>query len=269
MPPRRQIQLPSMRDQFRFWGHTDPRGRRKPTMLVEAATDGAEATIRLYDVIDSWGDDWGISAREFASVLDQIGDASQINLRINSPGGEVFEAVAIMNQLRSHSARVVATVDGVAASAASFIAASADEVIMGRNSEMMIHDGAGLVLGNAADMREMADLLDHLSDNIASVYADKGGGDVAAWRALMVAETWFTADEAVTAGLADRVDRPVTDAPDEAAKNRYDLGALFQHAGRADAPPPKMPADEPVEDFEARHARNRHKMNAARHGLTV
>lgn len=230
---------------FRYWGKHDPRGRAKPPIRAEqtaSVDDENVATLRLFDPIDSWGGDWGVSAKEFVGVLDELGDVSRIDLLINSPGGEVFDALAIMNALRRHPAPVTATVDGIAASAASFIAASADQLTMSRNSELMIHDGHGLCLGNAADMRKLADTLDRLSDNIASVYAEKSGGDVEGWRDLMREETWFSADEAVSAGLADRVDRP----KDDAAKNRWDLADLFAHAGREDAPAPTIPDPEPV-----------------------
>lgn len=206
---------------YRFRGHLSPQDAPRTPLLVNSASalsDGDTATIRIYDPIDSWGGEWGVSAKEFASVLDQLTDAKEIRLHINSPGGEVFEAVTMMNLLREHPARVVATVDGIAASSASFLAAAADETVMSRNAELMIHDAWGLTVGNAADMRKTADLLDHISDNIASVYAGKASGDVAVWRAAMLAETWYSADDAVTAGLADRVAEPPAAAEPEPKK---------------------------------------------------
>jgi ATP-dependent Clp endopeptidase proteolytic subunit ClpP len=201
-----------------------------------AATDGNAAVIRLYDPVDSWGWDWGVSAKEFVECLDNLpASVDEIHLHINSPGGEVFEAIAIVNALRNHPARVVATVDGIAASAASFIAASADELVMARNSELMIHDAWGVCVGNAGDMKSMADMLDHVSDNIASIYAAKAGEDVAVWRQAMTTETWYSADEAVAAGLADSVAQPAE--PD--AKNRFDL-SVFTYAGREAAPAPEV-----------------------------
>ena len=175
-----------------------------------------------------------MSAKEFAAALDDLDDdTEEIRLHINSPGGSVFEGIAMMNALRNHPARIVATVDGIAASAASFLAVSADELVMSRNSELMIHDAWGLVIGNATDMREMAELLDKFSDNIASIYAEKTGGDTETWRAAMSAETWYSADEAVEAGLADRVDlKRKADA-----KDRFDL-SIFNYAGRDQAPDP-------------------------------
>ena len=106
--------------QFRFWGEVDPRGRVKAPLVASlpgtADADG-ETVVRLYEPIDSWGGDWGTSAREFLDVLDGIATPS-IRLHINSPGGEVYEAIAILNALRAHPARVTAVVDGLAASAA-------------------------------------------------------------------------------------------------------------------------------------------------------
>jgi ATP-dependent protease ClpP protease subunit len=106
---------------------------------------------------------------------------------------------------------------------------------MAKNSELMIHDAWGLCVGNADDMVKMAGELDHFSDNIASIYAAKAGGDIAVWRAAMKAETWYSAEEAVAAGLADRVD-----GAKSAAKNEFDL-TVYQYAGREHAPAPIEP----------------------------
>lgn len=225
---------------YRFHGRKPPEaGQDQPKALLTASEpkDGV-STIRLYGVIDSWGGIWGVSAAEFAEVLDGLpSDVKEIRLHINSPGGEVWEGIAICNLLRQHSARVVAVVDGLAASAASFIAVTANETVMGQNTQMMIHDGWGICIGNAKDMHDLGDLLDHLSDNIAAMYAAKAGGSTEDWRALMLAETWYSAEEAVEAGLADRVDAGATE---EEPENRFDL-SVFQYAGRAAAPAPPAP----------------------------
>lgn len=192
--------------------------------------DGATATIRLFDPIDSWGEWWGMSAKELAVVLDDLpSNVTEIRLLINSPGGEAFEGIAMVNLLRAHSARVVAVVQGIAASAASFIAAAADETVMATNSTMMIHDAWGICIGNADDMLEMGALLDKLSGNLAAIYAAKAGDDVDVWRAAMKAETWYTADEAVEAGLADRVE---------------DAATVEEPANRNDQPPPRASTDD-------------------------
>lgn len=205
--------------------------------------DARTAVIRLYDPIDSWGEWWGISAKEFATALDQVPSTVEtIELYVNSPGGEVYEGIAILNMLRKHPARTVAIVEGLAASAASFVAAGCDELVMAPNTELMVHSAWGLCVGNADDMRKLADDLDRLCDNIASIYAAKSGGTVEQWCEIMAAETWFSAEEAVAAGLADRIG----DEPDEDVKpsNRFDL-SIFNFAGRAHAPGPSVSASLP------------------------
>jgi ATP-dependent protease ClpP protease subunit len=246
--------------QYRFWGSRKPPAERAPVRAqVTSTDDGAgTATIRIYDPIDSWGGIWGVSASEFADALDALDSSvSQINLRINSPGGEAYEGIAILNLLRQHSADVTAYVDGLAASAASFLACGVDDVVMGQNSQMMIHDAWGLCVGPAADMHQTGDLLDKISNNVAAVYESKAGGTLADWRSAMLAETWYDAQEAVDVGLADRVDGTESDD----AKNAFDL-SMFKHKGRADAPAPATTDDERPEpikpDCTAAAARNRH-----------
>jgi ATP-dependent protease ClpP protease subunit len=236
---------------FRFRGHQRPTTDVRASVLAPTDVAAGVVELRLYDPIDSWGGEWGVSAKEFADSLAALPEeTTEIRLHVNSPGGEVWEGIAIANQLRNHRARVVAVVDGLAASAASVIAVAADETVMGRNSQMMIHDAWGLCVGNRDDMHTTAARLDKISDNIASVYSDKAGGDVAAWRSAMLAETWYSAEEAVAQGLADRVEA----APEPKDRAAFDL-SMFQHAGREDAPdpilvavtPPSAPVDEPEE----------------------
>jgi len=185
--------------------------------------------VLIYDVIDSW---FGVSAEQFARELAEI-DADAITVRINSPGGDVFDGIAILNSLRGHKARITTVVDGLAASAASFIAMAGDEIIMNRNSELMIHDASGMAVGNAATMTEMAEMLNRVSDNIASIYAERTGTDAHEWRDRMRDEVWYSADEAVEVGLADRVDGE----SEAKATNRFDL-SIFNYAGRGQAPSP-------------------------------
>ncbi|ANA85466.1 capsid maturation protease [Gordonia phage Blueberry] len=216
---------------------------KKPTnpwyrVRNEAGSDDAE--IMIYDFIDP--DPWfgGISAQDFVRDLDAI-DASNILVRINSPGGDVYDAIAITNALRNHDATITVQVDGLAASAASFIAMAGDEVVMCRNTEMMIHDARGFCIGNATDMAEYAEWLGRASDNIASMYAEKTGGEVKDWRKAMTAETWYTAEEAVEAGLADKVVAAKSDDDSKKAAAHFDL-RVFAHAGRQQAPAPFIPA---------------------------
>jgi ATP-dependent protease ClpP protease subunit len=156
------------------------------------------ARVDLYDVIG----EWGITAGQFVRDLRNI-DAEVIELHINSPGGLIHDGLTIYNALLDHPARVEAIVDGVAASSASWIFQAGDTRTMNRHTELFIHDGWALTIGDQDTHLEAADLLGRLSDNIAGIYAGRAGGTVAEWRDAMRAETWYTAAEAVDAGLAD------------------------------------------------------------------
>ncbi len=229
----------------RYWGSVTP-----PTSKTEffdavaspaPAGDGTVATIRMYGPVDSWGGWWGISASDVSDVLDELPDSvSQIILRINSPGGEVWEALSILNMLRAHSANVVAVVDGLAASAASFIAVGCDETVMSPGTQMMIHSPLAWAYGNGVDLRKTAETLDSIEESIISIYQDKAGD--ADWPSLLADTTWYTAAQAVDAGLADRV-AVVKDAGDTLT------------AGADDEPEP-LPESGDVEDrFTAARAR--------------
>lgn len=195
----------------------------KPTLRAEIDEgDTSVGKLYLYDPIDAW---FGITAKDFIVAVDQLGDVETIELHVNSPGGDVFDGVAIANTLRAHKATVHAIVDGIAASAASFIACAADVTSMMPQSTMMIHDAWGLCVGNAGDMLDMAGVLDSISDNIAGFYADKAGGKVTDWRDTMRAEGWYTATEAVTAGLADDV-VDLADDSDAAVVDLFPLAAI-------------------------------------------
>ncbi|WP_313366618.1 head maturation protease, ClpP-related [Microbacterium sp.] len=186
-------------------------------------------TLRLYDPIDSYGGEWGVSAKEFAAAVDALpAGTTEILLLINSPGGEVWDGLAILNTLRKHPARVVAVVEGIAASAASFIAAGCDEMVMARNSEVYIHNAWGWASGDAEDMRAAAADLDRLDLNLASIYAEKSGKTVEYWLAEMPRDRFMTAEEAVESGLADRIEGE-GDAP--AARARFDLSAFARARG--------------------------------------
>lgn len=199
---------------------------------------GDQAVLRIYDEV--W---WlGVNADDFARDLDGI-TAPEIEVQINSPGGDVWDGIAIYNALRSHSARVITRVDGMAASIASVIAQAGDQRIMLSGSQMMIHEAWGLAVGSAADMREYAGFLDKQSDVIASIYAERASGDTAHFRALMDAETWFAAEEAVDSGLADEVVSPPRREPANKAKTLQDeiadamavVSAAITSAERVDA----------------------------------
>ncbi|WP_091232615.1 head maturation protease, ClpP-related [Microbacterium sp. 3J1] len=187
------------------------------------------ATLRLYDVIDAWGGDWGVSAGEFNAAIDALPDGiTEIRLLINSPGGEVWDGLAILNALRSHPARTVAVVEGIAASAASFVAAGCDEMVMSRNSEVYIHNAIGYASGDAEVMRAAAEDLERLDRNIASIYAEKSGKSIEYWLAEMPKDRFMTAEEALESGLADRIEGADA-AP--VARARFDMSMFARPRG--------------------------------------
>lgn len=225
---------------------TDPRLRWRPTALapatplrvVDAVELDSPAELYIYDAIDSWGGPWGVSASDVAAALSGI-RASNIALHLNSPGGDYFEGVAIYNLLAAHAGTITVHVDGLAASAASVIAMAGERIVMGQGAQLMIHDAASFAIGNAADLRETADLLDKISDDIAGFYARKAGGDAETWRAAMRVETWFSADEAVAAGLADEVTTAPAPAVEPAATaNAARWITAWHYPGREAAPDP-------------------------------
>ncbi len=225
------------------------------TVAPELRIENVAAEVADVYIYDSIGFDGmsGIDAQQFAQEFRAI-EASSITVHINSPGGDVFDAIAIYNAIRSSPSDVTVRVEGIAASAASFIAMAGDDVLMAPHAVMMIHDAWGLVVGPAADMRAEADVLDSISNTIASIYAEhasgpRGGskGTTAQWRQKMLDETWFTDEQAVSAGLADGIDRA---AP--AAKNTFDL-SHFRHAP-AELLTATAEADQPLTERDAEQA---------------
>lgn len=198
-----------------------------------------EATVFVFDEI---GGSLGVSAKQFAADLEAI-TAPVIKVRINSPGGSVFDSIAIHSALLHHPSKIVVYVDGIAASGASVIAMAGDEVVMMPGSQMMIHDAWGMEEGPEEDMLKMGKFLGRQSDNVATMYQRRGGGEASEWRALMLAETWMFDAEAVAFGLADRVDETAQrgDADmDEMMSRGFDIAAYtYRYAGRDQAPAPQ------------------------------
>jgi ATP-dependent protease ClpP protease subunit len=206
----------------------------KDWFRVQNAKDDEDKTVvYIYDEIGYWG----TSATDFLKVISAI-ETSEIELHLNSPGGNVWDGIAIYNSLKMHASTVTVYVDALAASAASFIAQAGEKIIMARNAQMMIHDASAMAFGNAEDFCEVAGILDRISNNIADIYSFNAGGKLEEWRALMQEEVWFTAEEAVEAGLADEM-LDQADMEAEAASNKWDL-TIFYHAGRTNAPSPKQ-----------------------------
>lgn len=166
--------------------------------IANTAVDGA-TRIDIYDEIGYWG----VMAADFAADLRKV--RGDLDLHINSPGGDVFDGLTIYNALLQHRGDVAVSIDGLAASAASFIAQAArkGKLKIAKTATMMIHNGMGMVIGDASDMRKMAEVLDEQTQNIAGIYADRTGKPVEYWLGLMNAETWLLGQKAVDCGLAD------------------------------------------------------------------
>lgn len=198
------------------------RAGRNDWYRIRNAAGTGPALIDIYDEIGYFG----ITAQDFITDLGTL-KGRDVELHLNSPGGEIFDGIAIYERLSQHDGGVGIVIDSLAASAASVIAMAADpgQLEIARNGQMMLHDGFGMCVGNAADMTQMAALLDKASDNIASIYAERTGQPAAQWRDVMRAEKWYNAQESVEAGLVDKI----RGRRDAAASNSWDL-SVFRRA---------------------------------------
>lgn len=188
--------------------------RAKAGHKIENKAD--ETTVYLYDEI-SW---FGVSAEQFIKDLNGV-SSKVLNIRINSPGGSVFDGTAVFNAIKQHKSKTVAHIDGLAASISSIIALAADEVRMSENAFLMIHDPWSMVIGNADIMRDEADLLDKVGKTIAKTYMDKTGKDEKEIKEMMNAETWMNAEEALEMGFIDIIDKG-----EKEAKALFDLSVF-------------------------------------------
>lgn len=168
------------------------------------ARGSAAADIYIYEDVGAsfFG---GVTAKDFATELKNVGNVATLNVHINSAGGDVFDGFAIYNQLVQHPANVISHIDGVAASIASVIAMAGDKICISETGFVMIHNATGVAIGDAAEMRQMGDLLDKVTGSIADVYVERTKGARNDIVAMMNAETWFTGDEALSAGFADEM----------------------------------------------------------------
>lgn len=187
---------------------------------IRAQEDEDKAVVRIYDFIDPMG----VTAEDFVNELDEI-TASEIEVQINSPGGLVFDGIAIFNALRTHPARVTTRVDGIAASAASVIVQAGDRRVMVESSQLMIHEAWGMAIGPANEMRELADLLDKQNGIIAGIYAARSEKPEDEFRDLMTSDTYLTDEETVDLGLADEVFTPPRqEGPDNRTRSTIRAG---------------------------------------------
>jgi len=170
----------------------------------KAAIDAqGTAEIFIYDAIGGW---WGsLTADSFRETLRNVEGAKRLNIFVNSPGGDVFEAKAMLSQLERFPAEKVVYVDGLIASAATFLAMGADRIVTVPHGTWMIHNAWGIAAGDAGELRKYAELLDMVTGDIAGIYARRTKQKLEKLREMMDAETWMTADEALAHGFTDKV----------------------------------------------------------------
>lgn len=219
--------------------------RKRGFFKAEATPAGDEATIYLYDMIvdsqeeaDWWG---GVAPETFVKTLNAM-DAPTIHLRVKSPGGSVFAARAMEQAIREHKSTIVTHVDGLAASAASFLILPSDEIIMAPGAFLMIHKAWTMAYGNADDFTKSAALLEQIDGSLVKSYAAKTGQSPDDIAAMMAAETWIEADRAVELGFANKV---ADDTKAKAMADAWDLSA-YQHAPTRNAQPPASPPPQPA-----------------------
>ena len=207
--------------------------KNKTFFDIKASADGKSADVFILGEITQWAwEEFGeMSSVIFKEKLDAVGDVSTIHLYVNSPGGSVFEGIAIANMLKRHKARVIGHVDALAASIASNIIASCDEVHMPSNSMLMIHNAWTVSSGNSADLRKAADDLDRINEMQIATYMVKIGEKTTEEniRALMDAESWISAQEAYELGLCDVVE----DANQSVATLTEDQVKLFKNVPKS------------------------------------
>ena len=173
-----------------------------------------ETTLYIYDEIGYWG----VTAEDFVKDINDI-KTGTINIRINSPGGSVFDGTAMFNAINQHKLKTIVYIDGLAASISSVIAMGADEVKMGKGTSIMIHNPWSYAIGDSKVMRREADLLDKIGGTIANIYMEKTGKTETEIKEIMEAETWLSPEESLEYGFVDSIDEIET----EKAQIKFDL----------------------------------------------
>ncbi|ELI2637162.1 TPA: Clp protease ClpP [Escherichia coli] len=171
---------------------------------IQAKADALH--VRIYDEIGGYG----VQASTLTDQISACGDVSEIHLCIHSPGGDIFQGLAIYNVLKNHPAKKIVHIEGIAASMASFIAMCGDHIVMPANAMMMIHAPRGVTAGVSGDVRRFADLMDKLGDTMAETYAGRTGKSKQEITAMMEAETWMDGNECKANGFADEVISAIT-----------------------------------------------------------
>lgn len=204
------IQMPSNINQLRTaWRIANDIKPQAPSGAYTLKNSDSSATFYVFDIIGGYDDD----ASSFVQAVHNVSDKT-INVFINSLGGFVFDAISMYEALVNSPAQVNVEITGIAASAASFLAMAGDSVRIAKPGRMMMHDAQGIAIGSPADMREYADLLDSVSDDISGIYAKRAGGKPKTWRTAMTATTWYNSSQAVDSKLVDSITEGNTRGPD-------------------------------------------------------
>lgn len=210
---------------------------RKTWFTITNAADAPTAEVSIHDEIGAWG----ITAKDFLSQLKGIPASRPLTLSLHSPGGEVFDGLAIYHALKARG-NVNVRIEGLAASMASVIAMAGTRIEMPRNAYLMIHNPSGFAMGDAADMRQLADLLDKLKGSLIAAYRDRTKKSDEDLTAMMDAETWLTGEEAVAQGFADEVTDVVALSASAFKSSRLTASLTHRPAALFDTPPPPSPS---------------------------
>jgi len=227
--------------------------QQRPPLSLVRSEDKTEATLYIYDVIDPW---WGVSAATIAPVIASLDPTTTLHVRVNSPGGDVFEGRAIRTHIQQFKGKTIAHIDGLAASAATTVADACDEVEISEGGMYMIHNGWTFAMGNRHDMRKTADLLDKVDASIVADYAKRTGLDIEQLTKWMDEETWFSAEESVTHGFANRLATLPDKTKNSDAGRKWNLAAY-------DKTPQALLVQTPASndtDFEAWRAHNERRL---------
>ncbi|WP_260973299.1 head maturation protease, ClpP-related [Mycolicibacterium llatzerense] len=204
------------------------------------AEDAKTATLHIYDVIGADPFFGGVDVNEAIALIEGLDEDAELTVRINSPGGAAWDGLALANAIMRHPGPTTTHVDALAASAASLVALAGDTVTMSKYGQMMLHNARAGVHGTAEDLKSAAETLAKLNGSMAQFYADRTGSEPADWAKAMKRESWYTADEALEAGLVTSVDE--SGARDQveaaAAASIAKVAAQFKYAGRQAAPAP-------------------------------
>lgn len=228
-------------------------------VAAKASGDKAErATLHVYDVIGADVFFGGVDVNEAVAMIEELDDKAELDVRINSPGGAAWDGLTLANAIIRHPGKTTTYVDGLAASAASLVALAGDEVVVSAYGQVMLHNARGGLYGTAEELTAAGETLGKLNGSMAAFYADRAsaGGDAKAWAKAMSKESWYTAEEALEAGLATRIDdsgkREEVEAKATASIAR--AAAMFKYPGRQAAGPPSARAENGPEGPEQEEA---------------